>query len=73
MKYTNDDFMNAMLKLNEIEVLGLAKLMGVPLVNEEKEPIAAEEILSNMIMTYGSYNRQRKRMIMKVITGKIKR
>ena len=75
MKISNDDFIVALttLKDDPMALLGLAMLMGLSLKNEKGDPKEAEDIISEMIITYDGFSRERRCTIMKILTGKYKR
>lgn len=61
-------FIERVSKLKEIEFLGLAKLLAVPMtVGEEKKPREFEEILSDCIDNFIMLNRQRRKEVLSVL------
>lgn len=68
------NFVQQLCKLEELEVIGLVNLMGIQLVDLEKNPRNFEDILSDMIDQYLMMNRERRKKIdyvlNEVINGK---
>lgn len=74
----NEKFLHALLKLNPVELAGLAMVMGIPLhepsENSEEEPKARDgaAIINDILTTYASYNRDRRRNALKVVKNATK-
>lgn len=56
-------FVQQLCKLEELEVVGLVNLMGIDLVDLDKNPRTFEEILSDMIDQYIAMNRDKRKKI----------
>ena len=56
-------FVQQLCKLEELEVVGLVNLMGIDLVDLDKNPRSFEEILSDMIDQYVEMNREKRKKI----------
>ena len=56
-------FVQQLCKLEELEVVGLVNLMGIDLVDLDKNPRSFEEILSDMIDQYVEMNGEKRKKI----------
>lgn len=60
-------FVNAIVKLNPIEFIGVSKILCVPMVNTEKEARQFDDILSDMIDNFIKLNRRNKRELLQIL------
>lgn len=60
-------FLNLLVKLNPIEFAGFCKVMGIQMVNEEKEPLPAQQLINELLNKYYQSDRAKRRRILKVL------
>ena len=60
-------FLNLLVKLNPIEFAGFCKVMGVQMVNEEKDPLPAQQLINELLNKYYHSDRQKRRRILRVL------
>lgn len=67
-------FVESLCQLDEVELIGLAKLLGISLVEpgDEKHPRPFEFVLSDMIDKYVSCDRNKRRKINSVLKAATK-
>jgi len=75
MKNELEKFQNRLLKLEVTEFIGVAKILNVPLVNndEEKTPLPFEEVFISMLEKYSSLSRTRQKNLQKILKGATKK
>lgn len=81
MKIKVEDFVEQLTKLSDepAAFIGMAKILGVQILSEEKDedgkflPRSAESITSDMIEKYNALNRSKKRLVMGVLTGRFRK
>ncbi len=50
-----------------LEFIGLAQMLSVPLINEDKEPREFADVFENILANYSKLNRARKKELLKVL------
>lgn len=67
-------FLNQVNKLSDIEFIGLARFLNIPLVenDDDKTPRPAEFIISDLIDIYIGLNRNQKKNLKKILAKAIK-
>jgi hypothetical protein len=68
-KYSVEAFMDKLLKLEVIELLGVARIMniGLYLNNDKEQPKDGADILIEMCEKYKTYSRAARKNLMKII------
>ena len=68
------NFLNQVNKLSDIEFIGLARFLNIPLVesDEDKTPRPAEFIISDLIDIYIGLNRNQRKNLKKILAKAIK-
>ena len=56
-------FISYICKLDELEIIGLTNLMGIKLLDHDKNPRNFDEVLSGLIDSYLECNRKKRRKI----------
>ena len=71
MIVNNDEFIKGLLSLKDepVAILGLANLMGIKLKTNEDEEKGAEDIISEMIIAFDGFNREKRKRILKIMKG----
>lgn len=68
-----DIFLKLVTKLEPIEFLGCAKILGVQLVDEEKEPRPFEKVFSEMLMKFTNSNKKFQKDFLKILRASAKK
>ena len=68
-------FQYQLLKLEIIEIIAVAKILGVPLIKdeEEKEPFSFEEIYEMMLLKYDELSRVQRKNLDKLLAAAVKK
>ena len=68
-------FQYQLLKLEIIEIIAVAKILGVPLIKdeEEKEPFSFEEIYEMMLLKYDELSHVQRKNLDKLLAAAVKK
>lgn len=76
IKIGEADFLEQLLKLETVEFVGVARILGILLViedeNKEKNPRSFELVLKDMLSKYATLSRRQRKNLMKIICAATK-
>lgn len=61
------EFLELLTGLTPIEFIGFCKVMSIPVIDEEKNPIPAEKLIESLLTKFYNSNRQKRKRILKVL------
>lgn len=68
MTNRENNFVNLLVRLTPEQLLGVARIMGINLVDEEKRAIKdGEVILDEMFKKFSSYSKERQKNLLKIM------
>lgn len=62
-----EKFQRQLLKLEPVEFLGVARILGVDLMGEDKEPLPFEEVFAAIVTKYGQLSRRQRRNLDRIL------
>ena len=63
----NTKFLKHLTKLEPIEFAGIAKFLGVPIIDNDKKPRDFVDILSDVMAKFEALNRKMKKELLKLV------
>ena len=68
MTKRENDFASLLAKMPPEQFLGVARIMGISLIDEEQQCIKdAEDLLDEMFVKFSTYSKQRQRTLLKIM------
>ena len=68
-----DNVEKLLVSLEPVEFLGVARILGVELLDEEKNPLPFESVFSAVLQKYGMLSRSQRRNLLKILRPAVKK